>query len=139
MVNNPSSVKKLFLTPLSRAANMRSVQTEASTHVHAAGSWVSVPWLAAGTSGTFDCFCLTISHPSPYPPSLSPALVSELSGHLTYGTMRALNSTKAPSLADLPGYFALASNHSIPRHECRLRVAFHAQYFSARSEFQASP
>src|SRR3970282_113174 len=68
------------LTPFSSAANMRSLHTVASTHLHFP-AWVSAPCVAlAGTPGAWLSLCLGVSLttlPSCLP-SLGAALLSAL-------------------------------------------------------------
>lgn len=63
-------------TPFSRAANMRSVHTDASTQSH---DRVSAPRLVVANTVfaiAFNGICMSFSHPSSYPPSLSVTLLS---------------------------------------------------------------
>src|SRR5688500_16706910 len=69
-------------TPLTRAANMRSVHTDASTQSQFVGPWVSVPGLAiSGTGGTAlkgAASMMTSCIQPSYPPSLSAVLLAAL-------------------------------------------------------------
>src|SRR5262245_60241359 len=81
----PLSIRLYHLppvTPLSRAANIRSVQMDASTQVHCWRAWGSPSCLAPeGTGEGLVCSCgIVLDLPSlpSYPPSLGTALLSVL-------------------------------------------------------------
>src|SRR5437867_6835872 len=68
----------LLMTPLSSAANMRSLHSEASTH-NRYRSFVSAPCVAlSGTAGAWlsPCFIVKLTRPPSYLPSLGTVLLS---------------------------------------------------------------
>ena len=73
------------LTPSPRAANIRSVHIDASTHDQVLGSSGSAPCLAVsdtdGTLVSFDCIARYLAYPPSYPPSLGAGLLSALLHH----------------------------------------------------------
>ena len=87
-------------------------------------------------------------HPPSCPPSLDPVLLPRASWPAACGPMRALTAgpgTFAPRPA-LPGFLALASDRSVPKHEHRLRIAFAftpnpacAVIFRLRHQSEGSP
>src|SRR6266496_2985761 len=80
------------LTPLSSADTMRSVHTEASTHVQSRPLPASAPCVAlAGTPGAFSCLDPSFTLPPSCPPSLGQVLLPWLlAAHRRCSTMRAL-------------------------------------------------
>src|SRR6476619_1462027 len=103
------------LTPLSRAANMRSVHTLASVHSHCWGT--SLPCLAFGTPGRCICSCASLT----LPPSCPPWLHGRYSLHRYYGdsdSCSAPSSTGAGLLDSRTG----TSGHSVSSHPMRPRL-----------------
>src|SRR3990172_5758204 len=87
------------LTPLASADNMRSVQTDASTHDQSR-PWVSAPCLAkSGTGGAGICFSSSFTSPPSCLPSLGvvllpapPVRLAPCPKPLLVSTMQALTS-----------------------------------------------
>jgi len=128
------------LTPFSSAANMRSLHTVASTHVHFPAR-VSAPCLAlAGTTDAWLSLCHSVSLtllPSCLP-SLGAALLSALLATARRcGTMKALTPAPLTYGAALPAYFATPSCRSASNHVGCLIIAFH--HASVISVFRTSP
>ena len=128
------------LTPLPSAANMRSLHTVASTHVHSPAR-VCAPCLAlSGTTGATLSLChdLSLTLLPSCLPSLGAVLLSALlAAPRRCGTMKALTPAPLTCGAGLPAYFATPSCRSVSNHvSCRI-IAYH--HASVTRAFWASP
>ena len=110
-------------TPLPRAANIRSVHTDASTHSHRTGLQASAPCLAtsgtvgAGSKLSLICTGIDVTHPTFLPPFPRPGFASQdsrLFNPRYYEGSESCNPS--PGLAGLPTYFAPPSSRSASNH-----------------------
>ena len=128
----------LLMTPLSSAANMRSLHSEASTH-NRYRSFVSAPCLTlTGTTGATLC-SRRGSHAStflsPFPQSgFASRSFSELPRN---GTTKILTPARLTYRAGLPAYLTTPSCRSVSNHVGCLNIAYH--HASVSSEFRTSP
>jgi len=128
----------LLMTPLSSAANMRSLHSEASTH-NRYRSFVSAPCLTlTGTTGATLC-SRRGSHASTF---LSPFPQHDFAfrafrGSTRNGTMETLTPAALTYDAGLPTYLATSSCRSASNHVGCLVTAYH--HASVTSDFRTSP
>ena len=128
----------LLMTPLSSAANMRSLHSEASTH-NRYRSFVSAPCLTlTGTTGATLC-SRRGSHASTF---LSPFPRHDFAfrafrGSTRNGTMETLTPAALTYDAGLPTYLATSSCRSASNHVGCLVTAYH--HASVTSDFRTSP
>jgi len=128
----------LLMTPLSSAANMRSLHSEASTH-NRYRSFVSAPCLTlTGTTGATLC-SRRGSHASTF---LSPFPRHDFAfrafrGSTRNGTMETLTPAALTYDAGLPTYLATSSCRSDSNHVGCLVTAYH--HASVTSDFRTSP
>jgi len=128
----------LLMTPLSSAANMRSLHSEASTH-NRYRSFVSAPCLTlTGTTGATLC-SRRGSHASTF---LSPFPRHDFAfrafrGSTRNGTMETLTPAALTYDAGLPTYLATSSCRSASNHVGCLFTAYH--HASVTSDFRTSP
>jgi hypothetical protein len=80
-------------TPLPRAANIRSVHTDAATHDHVRGSSGADAGLAVARTRASAisvlCIILNLSYPPSCPPFLGAGLLTALSRHFLFRTLGA--------------------------------------------------
>jgi hypothetical protein len=117
-------------TLLPRAANIRSVHTDTSTHCQLVGPQASTSCLAV--SGTEEassnlnsiCICIDISHPTFLPPFPRPGFATQdfrLFNHRYYEGSESYNPS--PRAAGLPTYCDLPSCRSTSNHVMCLLIA----------------
>jgi len=128
----------LLMTPLSSAANMRSLHSEASTH-NRYRSFVSAPCLTlTGTTGATLC-SRRGSHASTFLPPFPrhDFAFRAFRGSTRNGTMETLTPAALTYDAGLPTYLATSSCRSDSNHVGCLFTAYH--HASVTSDFRTSP
>ena len=144
MVNNPRARKSIsylpLMTPLTSAANMRSLHFEASTHDHSRPRVSALCVVLSDTGNALLSLYLCVEFT--YPPSCLPSLGAVLLPALfaafgRCGTMKALTPAQLTYHAGLPAYLATPSCRSVSNHVGCLNIAYH--HASVSSGFRTSP
>ena len=114
------------MTPLSSAANMRSLHSEVSTHDRSRPCVSALCVVPSDTGSALLSLCLSVelTYPPSCLPSLGAALLSALfAAYHRYGTMKALTPARLTYRAGLPAYLATSSCRSISNHVGCLDIA----------------
>ena len=144
MVNNPCARKSIsylpLMTPLTSAANMRSLHFEASTHDQSRPRVSALCVVLSDTGNALLSLYLCVEFT--YPPSCLPSLGAVLLPALfaafgRCGTMKALTPAQLTYHAGLPAYLATPSCRSVSNHVDCLNIAYH--HASVSSGFRTSP
>jgi hypothetical protein len=116
-----------LMTPLSSAANMRSLHTEAATHDRYRPPVSALYVVLSDTGGALLSLCLSVefTYPPSCLPSLGAALLSALfTAFRRSGTMKALTPARLTCRTGLPAYLATPSCRSVSNHVDCLGIAY---------------